>query len=253
MKYMMRQLGPTVAVLGLLVSPAHAGLVVFSAFDNAAGPTDPRPLSNAAAASFDAAAAAIGPASTITFESAPVGSFHNLTVAPGVSINGTDAAGVDQTIRNTSNFPTNPALDGYNTTAGGANFVEMVAGNLVFTFSNPTQFFGAYFTGVQTTFFTDTITFFDGTSQSITIPGSVSAGGVAFTGFTDAGALISSIKVTAGTVGPGGAGDFIGVDDVRFQTGPSTAPVPEPSTIISAGMAVIMGLGYVVRRRKLIA
>lgn len=250
MKDMMRQLGSVVAVLGLLVSPAHAGLVVFSAFDDAAGPADPRPNSNAAAALFDTAAAGIGAASTINFESAPLGSFHNLTVAPGVSIVGTDGGGVDQTIRNTSHFPTNPALDGYNTTAGGSNFVEMIAGNLVFTFSNPTQFFGAYFSGAQTTFFTDTITFSDGASQSINIPASFNAGGVAFAGFTDAGKLISSITVTSGTVGPGGFGDFIGVDDVRFQSGPLTTPVPEPSTIVSAGIAFAMGLGYVWRRRK---
>src|SRR4029077_1230099 len=115
------------------------------------------------------------------------------TVAPGVTMNGSDSFGANQTIRNTSNFPAAPQLDGYNTTSGGANFVEMVGGTVTFSFATPIQAFGAYFSGIQTNFFTDTITFSDGTSQTILIPGagtSSSVGALDFVGFTDVGKSI---------------------------------------------------------------
>jgi hypothetical protein len=234
--------------LGLTASQAYAGLVTYVATDLGAGPSSPRPNSDAMAATFDAAAAALGSVSIITFESAPLGSFNNLTVAPGVTINGTDVNANNQTIRNTSNFPSAPSLDGFNTTAGGSQFVEMMGGNLVFSFAQPTQFFGAYLTGVQTNFFTDSITFNDGTSQTITIPGSgtsPSVGEVVFAGFTDAGKLISSVTINAGIPGNPSAGfDDIGVDDVRFQA------VPEPSGILNCLIGGLLCLVYASLRRK---
>ncbi len=231
-------------LLGPLAAPASAALVTFAGADLGAGPGAAHPTSSAAAASFDAAAATIGSASVITFESAPLGSFHNLTVAPSVSITGADVNNADQTIRNTSNFPPAPSLDGFNTTSGGANFVEMIGGNLVFTFAQPTQFFGAYLTGVQTAFFADTVTFNDGTTESIAVPGSgtsSSIGEVAFVGFTDAGRSITSITINAGIPGNPNAGyDAIGVDDVRYQVASSVA-VPEPASITLCGMAALLG------------
>ena len=71
------------------------------------------------------ATAALGSVSTIDFESAPRGSFSSLSVASGVTLTATDAFGNNQTIRDTSNSPTIPTLDGFNTTLGGANFLEM--------------------------------------------------------------------------------------------------------------------------------
>ncbi len=89
----------------------------------------------------------------------------------------------------------------------------------------------AYFSGVQTNFFTDTITFNDGTSQTIDIPGTGTTGSIgaaAFVGFTDAGKLITSVTINAGNPGTQSPGiDDIGVDDVRFQV----PPVPEPSSL----------------------
>ena len=186
------------------------------------------PNSTAAAASFDTAASLIGNISIITFESAPVGSFTNLTVAPGVSISGTSRDGNNQTINNTfdASFP---SLDGYNTTSGGAKFAEMLGGSLVFTFNTPIQFFGAYLSGVQN-FVQDTITFSDGSAQTINVPEagtSNSIGELVFVGFTDAGKSISSVTINAGTNGF----DAIGVDDVRFQSNTSTA-VPEPGSAV---------------------
>jgi hypothetical protein len=235
-------------VLGLMAGPSSAGLVTIIGTDLGAGPNSPRPNSDAAAATFDTAAATLGPVSTITFESAPVGSFHNLTVAPGVMINGTDVSGNEQTINNMPNASL-PSLNGFNTTAGGSQFVNMSGGNLVFTFVRPTQFFGAYLTGVQTNFFTDTITFDDGTSQTITVPGngtSSSIGEVTFIGFTDAGKFITSVTVNAGVPGnPGAGSDNIGVDDVRYQS------VPEPTSLAMCVVAGGVAMGFAWGRRRL--
>ena len=201
--------------------------VIFTGADLNVLPSSPSgPNSTSAANNFDAAAALIGTVSIIDFESAPVGSFTTLTVAPGVTISGTNINGADQSINDTfdASFP---ALDGYNTTSGGANFVEMLGGSLVFNFATPTQFFGAFLSGVQD-FLQDTITFSDGTSQTIDIPEagtSSSVGELVFVGFTDAGKSISSITINAGT----NAFDAIGVDDVRYQ---SASAVPEPGSVL---------------------
>ena len=231
--------------LGLMAGQAPAGVVTYIGTDLGAGPGSPIPNSDAAAANFNAAAAALGSVSLITFESAPLGSFSNLTVAPGVSINGTDVNDNNQTIRNTSNSPSIPSLDGFNTTPGGSYFVEMMGGNLVFTFAQPTQFFGVFLTGVQTVFFADSITFNDGTNQTILVPGSgtsSSVGEVAFIGFTDAGKSITSVTINAGVPGNPNAGfDDIGADDVSFQS------VPEPSGLLDVIVGSLCGLGYIAR------
>ena len=171
---------------------------------------------------------ALGPTSLITFESAPLGSFHNYAIAPGVVINGTDGVtSADQTIVNAP-YSTPDGIFGYNTTTGGNQFVQVLGGNLVFTFSPAIQSFGAYIDGIQTS--AETITFSDGSAQSIAIPQpSLSNGGVAFVGFTDAGKQISTVTLNA-------LGDIVGVDDVRY--GVSVA-VPEPSTFVLAGSGAL--------------
>jgi hypothetical protein len=217
--------------IGLMAGQARAGLLTFVGEDLQPnpGPTV-RTNSDVAAAAFQTAASAVGPVATITFESAPLGDVNNLTVAPGVTMDGTDLNGNPQTIRNTTGFPPAPSLDGSNTTAGGSQFVEMFGGTLTFTFATPTQFFGVYLTGVQTAFFSDTITFDDGTTQSITLTGAgttSSMGEIAFIGFVDAGKSITSISILAGAPGPNSTTgeDAIGIDDVHFQG------VPEPSSL----------------------
>jgi hypothetical protein len=202
--------------------------VIFTGADLGVLPSSPSgPNSTAAATSFDTAAALLGNVSIITFENAPVGSFSSLMVAPGVTISGIDRDLNDQSINDTfdASFP---ALDGYNTTPGGANFAEMQGGSLTFTFATPVQFFGAFLSGVQN-FVQDTITFSDGSSQTIDVPEagtSSSIGELVFVGFTDAGKSISSVTVNAGTNGF----DDIGVDDVRYQSAASS--VPEPGSVV---------------------
>jgi PEP-CTERM motif len=218
--------------------------VVFTGADLGVLPSSPSgPKSTAAATSFDAAAALLGNVSTITFESAPVGSFTSLMVAPGVTISGVARSGGEQSINDTfdASFP---SLDGYNTTAGGSNFAEMEGGSLTFTFATPIQFFGAFLSGVQD-FVQDTMTFSDGSSQTIDVPEagtSSNVGELVFVGFTDAGKTISSVTVNAGTNGF----DAIGVDDVRYQSAASS--VPEPGSVVLLLTVCLLALALRVRR-----
>jgi hypothetical protein len=232
------------ALLGSVAVPASAAPTVFSGEDIMATTSSPHPLSAAAASSFQTAADLLGATSLITFEGLPLGSFTNLTVAPGVSIGGTDYVGNNQTILNS---PVLGTLDGYNTTLGGAYFVNVQGGTLTFTFTDPIQTFGAYFSGLQLQFAQDTVNFFDGTSETLDIPeAGTSVGGVAalsFLGFTDPGASITSITIDADTASTGS--DFIGVDDVLF--GPVTV-VPEPLTLSIFGVGLAGAAAF--RRRK---
>lgn len=221
---------------------------VFTGADLGVLPSSPSgPNSTTAAANFDTAAALLGNVSIITFESAPVGSFTGLAVAPGVTISGTSRAGNNQAISNTfdASFP---SLDGYNTTSGGSNFVEMLGGSLTFTFSAPIQFFGAYLSGVQD-FVQDTITYSDGSAQTIDVPEAGTSGSVGelvFVGFTDAGKSISSVTINAGTNGF----DAIGVDDVRYQS--NASPVPEPGSVLLLLSVLIFALRSF-RKRQAVA
>lgn len=222
-----------VLLLALCAAPLEAAVVVYSGFD-IANSTNPRPNSDAMAASFDAAAAGLGPVTIIDFESAPVGTFNNLVAALGVTMDGIDINSIDQEIRNAPVGPPD-GLFGYNTTTGGTNFVGMLAGDLTFTFSTPIQSFGAYISGTQLAF--NTIVFNDGSSQTIPVPlPSATSGGVTFVGFTDAGQSISSVTISS-------IGDLLGVDDVRFGV------VPEPETAVLA-LVALGGLITFGRRHK---
>jgi len=245
MSAMLKLITAGLVLLPLILVPASAGVITFTGADLGVLPTSPSgPNSTAAAASFDAAAALLGTVSIINFESAPVGSFNSLVVAPGVTLTGSNVGGTNQSINNTfdANFP---SLDGYNTTSGGSQFAEMNGGSLVFTFTTPIQFFGAYLSGVQN-FVQDTYTFSDGSAQTIDVPEtgtSSSVGELVFVGFTDSGKFITSVTINAGTNGF----DALGVDDVRYQSGASAAP--EPGSMALMLTSCLFGLALWFRRR----
>jgi len=244
--FAVRRFAPAVCLLAFSWVCASATPVTFTAEDLGAGPGGPDPSSTAAATSFTTAAGALGTVSTLTFESDSVGSFISLAAAPGVTITGTNASGGDAAILNVPNFPAAPSLDGFNTTSGGANYLEVAGGTVTFTFADPTQFFGAYLTGIQAAaFFQDTLTFSDGTSVTIDVPGTgttSSLGATDFVGFTDAGKSISSVTINAGV--PATGFDDIGVDNVEYQS-QVVAATPEPGSIllVFSGLASL-GMRY---------
>ena len=245
--FAVRRFAPALCLVALSVC-ASASVITFTGSDVQAEPGGPFPNSAAAAASFTTAAGLLGTVSTITFESAPLGAYTSLSVAPGVTLSGSNAIGGEQMIANSPDFPPNPALGGFNTTPGGTNYADEDGGTLTFTFATPTQFFGTYLTGIQTNFFQDTFTFSDGTTQTIDIPGAgttSSIGDTDFVGFTDAGKSISSVTIHAGTVDSGF--DAIGVDDVEYQS-VATAPEPDSMLLVFSGMA---SLGMMYRRVRL--
>lgn len=235
------------AILGGAAGSSEGGLIVFTGADVGAGPADPRPLSDAAAASFDAAAVGIGPLSIINFESAPLGGVSGLNPAPGVTLTGVNRLGNDPSILDSPDDPAHPQNGGFNTTPLGSRYVELFGGTLTFTFANPTQFFGVYLTGVQTTSLADNITFNDGASQTITVPSTGTTGTngeIAFVGFTDVGKSISSVTIHAGIANdPGSAFDLIGVDDVRVSA------VPEPSSLSLLFSALVAGALFPISAR----
>jgi hypothetical protein len=219
-----------ISVALLLASPAFAGITTYTGFDDGVG-APPHPLSDAAAAAFDAAT---GHLPIITFESAPLGPFSSLVVAPGVTLTGSDIGGADQTIINSPGCP--PALCGYNTTVGGTQWANIDGGTLTFTFVNPISAFGAYITGNQVNGIN--MSFFDGSAQIVPIPFDFSNGGTSFVGFTDTNANITSVTIN-------GLNDILGVDDVRYG-----ATTPEPSSILLLGSGLLGAAG--VLRRKLL-
>lgn len=228
-------------------APVDAAIIVFSGADPGVGPGGARPNSNAAAASFDVAAGALGTVNLINFESAPLGNFAALGLGSGVTatLAGTDIdsnAGITNVLGDSTL--------GYNTTAGGSQYLRVVpifdvgTASVTFGFDAPVQAFGTYITGLGTAAGALHVVFSDGTAQDLSVAGSAS-GGVQFFGFTDEGKFISSVQLQL--TGVIGSRDIFSVDDVRFVA--ASEAVPEPSTLV---IFAVVGLGASVylRRRK---
>lgn len=146
-----------------------------------------------------------------------------------------------------------PTFDGFNTTSGGSQFYRSEAHNfsgtntLTLTFSQPTTFFGAYFTGVENACGTTAITFNDGAAETSSLADSTSGGtcsggnaGTQFWGFRTTGSAVSSITFT--TTNTSSNRDLWGIDDI------ATFGTPEPS----AAFLTAVGLGglFVLRLRR---
>ena len=209
------------AVVALPIGYSRAALVLYIGSDAGVLVFVPGPGSLAAQSAFDAAAVSFN---IIDFESAPVGDFVSLAVAPGVTV-----SGVSTSIRNTPITPCFPSQCGINTTAGGSQFesIAAVSGSTTFSFTTPIEAFGALLGGLQgTNVGQQTIAFFDGSSQTVNIP--ILDSGFAFVGFTDLGRSISSVSFDFRS-------DIVSVDDIRYKP---RGAVPEPATLALLGLGL---------------
>ncbi|MGA2197359.1 MAG: PEP-CTERM sorting domain-containing protein [Bryobacteraceae bacterium] len=214
MKRVLFAIGAVLAISGF-ATQAKAGLITFVGGDNAVTSLSQMTNSLAAEASW---AAAVPGASVITFETA---------LPAGVSVSG-------GSITNDSGCG---ALCGFNTTAGGAYFYLVEGGTATFTFTTPINAFGMYITGLQTDLVPqETLTFNDGSSETINTPASTGGGG-AFVGFTDFGQSIVSVSYNA-------TADVVSLDDVGYSSGAPS--VPEPSYYIPLAL---LGVFAWARRR----
>lgn len=206
-----------------LATQAHAGIVVYSGADNDVSSLAQMTNSVAAEGAF---AAAVPSASIITFETALPSS---VTISGGSITNTTSTCG---------------ALCGFNTTPSGQNFLELMGNTSTISFADPIDAFGAYITGLQTDSVPqETVTFNDGSSETIDVPTSTGGGG-AFVGFTDFGQDIASVTYDA-------TFDIVALDDIRYAS--TSAAVPEPITISLFGAGLAGAVAMRRRRKKVLS
>ena len=253
------------AAAGLLcfaMPSAHAGPTVYGGASSidVVGPGQAHPNTDAARATFDAAASTTGTLTQLNFEASTIGSTTFLT--NGVQITGVNnKQGVN--INSTSTDPTqSPQREGFNTTPGGTKFLQLLSGNtspvtetFAFSNANPITAFGATFTAIGTNLGTTVITFNDGTTQTETLAGNP-LGGTEFFGFTDtpAGSSIKSVTLQVSPLSPGtNELDEIGIDDILIYNGTPSVPtlgVPEPSETATLAVGIVMLGGLVLLARK---
>ena len=110
--------------------PRSPEITTYTGFDLGSGSTATNPNSDAAALALDTAT---GFQPKITFESAPLGPYSSLVVAPGVTLTGSDSAG---TTRPSSTLP-HARMPCAATTShsGGSQWADVFGGTITFTFS----------------------------------------------------------------------------------------------------------------------
>ena len=216
-------------------------------------------ISNAAQASYFAAASPMGAYNLITFENAPLGNFTTLGLGNGVTLTLTNANSLTFHQPGINNSTNEPSL-GFNTTPGGAKFFRFVtnyidngtstAADATFSFANPVNSFGGYFTGLGGGGDTVTLNFTNGLAETFNLAllnaPSCNPSCAEFFGFTDAGSAISSIDLNMAFKNTSGINNFayfIGVDDVQFT-------VPEPGTLALL-VTGLLGIGLISRFRAM--
>lgn len=181
--------------------------IIYSGFDAGSGSLATSPNATGAAAAFDAA---VSGATVVTFESALPADFG---FAGGTVTNSSGCAN---------------ALCGYNTTPAGGYFQLVFGGSTTYTFANPVDSFGAYFTGFQVP--GQTLSY-DNTELDMG-SGDYGSGGTLFFGFSDPGAQITSITYSA-------LNDIVAVDDIRYGNAGPSQSVPEPSVLMLLGIGLV--------------
>jgi PEP-CTERM motif len=213
------------AVVALGTGSAQAAVASYTGFDSgwsSAPPVGPNSLKTEQ--SFVTATGATNP---ITFAGGKYPS--GVTITSSASASG---------VVDTGTGPCGFALCGGDTDGNGW-FLFVDGGQTTITFSKPIDYFGAYFSGLQTT---DTITWTDSSgSQSVTIP-TGSSGGMAFAGFTDLGQKIGSVTVDA-------TNDIIGVDDILYTAASSAIPEPAAWAMILLGFGLVGSAVRSIHRR----
>lgn len=231
------------ACLAAMAASVNA-IEFYYGIDPGAGPGDPRPNADNAAAEFDADASQLFTLGIIDFEDSPLGFFNQLEVEPGVYASLSTADTGESGISNSQSV-----ANGYNITSGGDQFIRFkrdnsrieIPGILRFDFDSPVQAFGCYITGLGDQTGDMVAIFQSDTEYFVPIEGS-SLGGALFFGFIDPGMEIYSVAFAIGPEVEGeGALDIYGVDDVRY-----VGLVPEPASMV----AVAIGLGALIRKRR---
>lgn len=227
--------------LAFAAGSASASLVTFYGADSNAlsGANSSAALNNY----LDAAASD----SLISFQSASnsSGNFSNLTIASGVSLTVTGNVG-----GGIVNKTDHSQLGGFNVN-GGSRWLQLspavnssTGATAVFTFSTAINAFGAFLTDTQLNLpGAITVSFNDGTSQSLGFTKNNASGGVLFFGFTDTGKSFSSVTINTGATSS--THDIFGIDDVHFAAVPPAAifaaAVPEPASLALA----LLGFGLI--------
>jgi len=215
----------------LAANPADAAVVIYSGFDPGASSNATKPNADAARAAFLGALAGLDDVYTQTFEGGPLGKLPVYDMGHGATMTGADGNKNPQNVTNQPLCQYNAC--GGNTTAGGKTYVSVNTGTVTFSFADPIQAFGAYFTGPQLPGLT--LTFNDGTSRTIDVPGQF---GADYVGFTDFGAAITQVTFNA-------RGDIMALDDVTFALSPAPEPASWALMILGFG-----GAGGMLRRRR---
>jgi hypothetical protein len=236
-----------VTVLVILAVPAEAGIITFTGQDDGAAIGSGYTNSNAAQASFLAAAAAFGTVET-----------HN--AAGGGTFGSSSGTFADGNGTWTTTQPTGCCTNGYSGVSnitfgnlygfnishhdGSGDWLGFPAGTATYNLTYPTNSFGFFATGIQSVFGNVfTVSFFDGANEVLNVPINVN-GGIEYFGFTDTSAFTAII--ISRPAGADGNWDYWGNEGVSFDV--SQTPLPAALPLYGAGLGLMGLLGW--RRRR---